>query len=48
MENQLPTENQPNQTEKKEWVSPEMQEISIMTGMTPNAAEGGGYAAYGS
>lgn len=29
MENQLPIEKQPNQTEKKEWVSPEMTELNL-------------------
>lgn len=43
MENQLPTEKQPNQIVKKEWITPEMQEINIKTGGTPNPGEGGGY-----
>ena len=32
MENQLPTEKQPNQIVKKEWITPEMQEINVNTG----------------
>lgn len=32
MENQIPIEKQPNQTEKKEWVSPEMTEMCINGG----------------
>lgn len=32
MENQLPPEKQPNQIVKKEWITPEMQEMSINGG----------------
>jgi hypothetical protein len=40
MENHLPTEKQTNETEKKQWITPEMQEINVNGGL-----EGGLYEA---
>jgi hypothetical protein len=41
MENQLPAEKQPNKIEKKQWITPEMQEINVNGGL-----EGGLYEAF--
>lgn len=40
MENQLSTEKQPSQIEKKEWIKPEMQELNINGGAAYLTAEG--------
>lgn len=42
MENQLPAEKQPNQIVKKEWITPEMQEINVNGGAASAVPETSG------
>lgn len=43
MENQFPNEKQLEQTEKKAWVSPEMDEVNLNGGAAYLTAEGPAY-----